>query len=85
MAEKDGNGNCMVVILLFGIGFIALSVESLFGFIFGGKSFISDFLDPDSHGTNLSTLRFVFGIFVLAVVIFFLRGGKMNDFFNNDK
>jgi len=80
-AKETAKGCSTLIIILFGIGFVGMAVETLFGFLFGGKSFISDFLDPDSEGTNLSIFRFKFWTLIVGIVVFFLTGGKIEDIF----
>jgi hypothetical protein len=85
MSKKEGAKGCMTVIVqLLGIGFAFMAVEAFLGFLFGGKSFISEFLDPDSEGTNLSLLRFAFWALVVAIVIFFMVGGKIKYIFGKN-
>lgn len=84
-AKENAKGCSTLIIILFGIGFVLMAAETLLGFLFGGKSFISDFLDPDSEGTNLSLLRFTFWTLVIAVVVFFIAGGKVEDIFGRKK
>ncbi len=86
MSSKENAIGCSsVVIIFFGFGFILMLLETILGFLFGGKSFISEFLDPDSEGTNLSLLRFTFWSLVVAAVIFLMAGGKIDDLLKRNK
>lgn len=82
MSEKQKDNGCLVmVVIFFAISFIGIAGETLLGFLFGGKSFLSQFLDRDSEGTNLMTLRIAFWALVIVLVMFFVRGGKLEDIF----
>ena len=82
MSGKENSKGCLPVLIIFlGAGFLLMLAETLLGFLFGGKSFISEFLDPDNDGTNLDSLRFVFWALVVIIVLFFISGGKIDDIF----
>jgi hypothetical protein len=66
-SKSDATG-CVI----FAGGLFALAVIStIFGFIFKGESFLSDFLDSDSEGTNIGYLRFTFGLLIVAGIFFY--------------
>lgn len=86
MSVKENVKGCSsAIIYLFGLGFICIVAETLIGLLFGGSSFISNFLDPESGGTSLRLLRFTFWTLVAAFVVFFIAGGNIEDIFGKKK
>jgi len=64
--EEQGKGCLLIGGFLFGI----MVISTIYGFIVGGKSFLSSFLNENLEGTNILTLRISFIIFIVAVGIF---------------
>jgi hypothetical protein len=61
--ENDGSKGCLIfAAVIFGLA----ALSTALGFVFGGKSFLSKFLDEDSEGTNIGYLRTAFIILVIA-------------------
>ena len=66
--EKDGSKGCLVfAAIIFGLA----ALSTALGFIFQGKSYLTEFLDEDSEGTNISYLRTTFILLIIAAVIYF--------------
>jgi hypothetical protein len=69
----DGSKGCLVfAAIIFGLA----ALSTALGFIFQGKSFLTEFLDEDSEGTNISYLRTTFIILIIAAVIYLYSNYK---------
>ena len=69
--KPEQNGDFTKGCLIFFAAILGLTILSMaFGFIFGGENYAHDFLNEDSDGTNLGTLRTVFVITIIIGVIF---------------
>jgi len=75
--EQDSSKGCLIIA---GVIFGLAAISTAFGFIFKGKSFLSEFLDEDSEGTNISYLRTTFIILVIAGGIYIY-----NNYIKKDK
>jgi|688.fasta_scaffold1224795_1 hypothetical protein len=76
-SENDGSKGCLIfAAVIFGLA----ALSTALGFVFGGKSFLSDFLDEDSEGTNIGYLRTTFILLVIAGGIF-----VYNNYIKKDK
>jgi len=64
--EEQSKGCLLIGGFIFGI----MVLSTIYGFIVGGKSFLSSFLDENLEGTNILTLRISFIFFIIAVGIY---------------
>lgn len=65
--EKQSSRGCLIfAAIIFGLA----ALSTALGFIFGGKSFLSEFLNEDSEGTNIGYLRITFIILVITGAIY---------------
>jgi len=71
-------------LILGGGAFLLSCVGTIFGIIFEGKSYLDGYSDEDGEITNFSHLRFTFGLFVVAIIIYAIQKYK-SDKRNQDK
>lgn len=65
MSDSDNStskGCLILAVVVFGLA----AISTVLGLVFGGKSFLNEFLDDDNEGVNLDYLRFTFILLVIA-------------------
>ncbi len=84
-SNEQAKGCSAILIMFFGFSFLLITLFSVIGFLFGGDSFITDFMNSDSDGASLSKLRFSFWLTLISLIIYLITGGKIKDIFKYNK
>jgi hypothetical protein len=79
MSTKETVQGCSFFLVIFfafifGLGVLGLFL-GFFGFLFGGE------LEKNEYAEALYGLRFTFWAIVVCVIVYFISGGKIEDFY----
>jgi hypothetical protein len=85
MAEKENAKGCYwIILILSGLWFLTVIVQMLIGFLFGGETFETVFVNGKGD-VSVSEFRYSFWTLVVAIIVFYIAGGRLSEMFKNDK
>ncbi len=86
MSGKENAKSCSgLLMIFFGIALLLALGTVVLGYVFERESFDSEFMNPDSDGTNINYVIFLIVGLVIAVVVFSATGGKNDQITGKDR
>ena len=65
------------MVILFGLSFVVTSIGVIFTIVFGDN--LNEFFKNEYDESDLGWYKITFWVLIIAIVIFFLSGGKLSD------